>query len=721
MPSDDIILNVKQIAGYPPATSAVSSDALVIQRGGLGGPYLSLDAQDLVSTALSSGGPLAVGQPIPANPYPDQILTGWFCGDGLAFNAYLDSAATWRALSPGPSSFVNLFGPDAFRFDVGAPAAAGAPVALFTAASLTAAGELSVAAQVSVGRDPVAANELVTVNYLSAVLTGMARSFNGRHGDVMLTVDDIVCAGGAPIFSPYFQGEPRASTPPPTSNSSRLATTAYVQMALAAHGDVTGYAPIDSPNFTGVPTAPTAALGSSDGQIATTAFVANAVTESTTGVASFNSRTGAVVFTSSDLSAAGGALINSPIFTGTPAAPTRLPGDSSAAIATTAFVTAAIDALGGGGVASFNTRTGAVVLTSADVGAVGVSGFNGRLGAVNLIGNDVSAAGGALLVSPAFTGVPTAPTAVPATNTAQLATCAFVQAAVAAGAAGVQTFNGRAGTVTLTPGDVSGATGALLASPVFTGVPQAPTAAPGVNTTQLATTAYVTAAIAALATGVASFNARTGAVTLIANDISGAGGALLASPIFTGAPAAPTAAPGTSNTQLATTAFVNAALAAAPYLPLSGGTLTGPLTPAAAGIVGVTTATNAPAGAVGEILFTLISAAVNLPTSATTTLGTLVLTPGDWDISGELWFNTSAAAPTVLGGSVGGSAFPPSPAQNASRMQLQTTFAAGNQIFALAPCRTVSAAGFTVYLLASATFPSGSVTATGKIMARRAR
>lgn len=47
---------------------------------------------------------------------------------------------------------------------------------------------------------------------------------------------------------------------------------------------------------------------------------------------------------------------------------------------------------------------------------------------------------------------------------------------------------------------------------------------------------------------------RTGAVTLTSADVSG--GAALASPTFTGTPAAPTAAAGTSTTQLATTAFV---------------------------------------------------------------------------------------------------------------------------------------------------------------------
>jgi hypothetical protein len=43
----------------------------------------------------------------------------------------------------------------------------------------------------------------------------------------------------------------------------------------------------------------------------------------------------------------------------------------------------------------------------------------------------------------------------------------------------------------LTTADITNAGGALLAGPTFTGVPSAPTAAPGTNTTQIATTAFV--------------------------------------------------------------------------------------------------------------------------------------------------------------------------------------------------------------------------------------
>lgn len=58
---------------------------------------------------------------------------------------------------------------------------------------------------------------------------------------------------------------------------------------------------------------------------------------------------------------------------------------------------------------------------------------------------------------------------------------------------------------------------------------------------------------------VSSVNGQTGAVILTAADI---GAAPLASPALTGAPTAPTAPPGTTTTQIATTAFAGAGLAA---------------------------------------------------------------------------------------------------------------------------------------------------------------
>jgi hypothetical protein len=98
---------------------------------------------------------------------------------------------------------------------------------------------------------------------------------------------------------------------------------------------------------------------------------------------------------------------------------------------------------------------------------------------------------------------------------------------------------------------------APLASPALTGTPTAPTAAGGTNTTQIATTAFVTAGLAG--------KANTSHSHAIA-DTTGLQAALdakapLASPALTGTPTAPTAAASTNTTQIATTAFVQAVVA----------------------------------------------------------------------------------------------------------------------------------------------------------------
>jgi hypothetical protein len=77
------------------------------------------------------------------------------------------------------------------------------------------------------------------------------------------------------------------------------------------------------------------------------------------------------------------------------------------------------------------------------------------------------------------------------------------------------TFPNITGPVTATQAAINGA--APLASPTFTGTPAAPTASPGTNTTQLATTAFVTAADTAAISA-----ERTASATLTNKTISGA-------------------------------------------------------------------------------------------------------------------------------------------------------------------------------------------------------
>jgi Chaperone of endosialidase len=481
MPSDDIILNVRQIAGYPPSGPAQPGDSIVLQRGGLGGPYLSNDAATFVGTACAEAGPLMVGTgEAPADAVPAQIFTDNLVvapGATHNWNCYFSSLTDdFVAVASGPVAAFGYNGNAGFVWDAGPYVNAGAQVALTELMQLSTIGQL-VLTQGSLNvRDPIAGNEVATAQWVAA---NTVASFNGRTGPVTLGTWDILFAGGAPLWSPQFGGIPLAPTPEPAACGNQIATAQFVKTAIVDYvdnyfgaaefvssfngrtgpvvleaADVTAltlpYAPIDSPNFEGYATSITPPPGTSTGQIATTAFVMNAVADSVTGVATWNTRSGNVVMAATDITAAGGALLASPIFTGTPAGPTAVPGTATNQLATTMFVSQAVG-----------------------------TGF-------------------APLDSPAFTGVPTAPTAAVGTDTSQLATCQFVMAAVPALDAGVLSFNGRIGDVTLLANDISAAGGATLVSPAFTGNPTAPTRLPGDSSAALATTGFVTAAINAL-------------------------------------------------------------------------------------------------------------------------------------------------------------------------------------------------------------------------------
>ena len=158
--------------------------------------------------------------------------------------------------------------------------------------------------------------------------------------------------------------------------------------------------------------------------------------------------------------------------------------------------------------------------------------------------------------SPQFSGVPTAPTAPTATNSTWIATTAFVQANKNNP---VFTGNAIAPTADYNDNTQRIATTAFVQnekfSPQFSGVPTAPTAASGDASTQLATTAFVTnspqfaGAPRAPTAPFGTANTQLATTEFVS-----------VSPQLTGAPTAPTAALSTANTQLATTAFVVNAL-----------------------------------------------------------------------------------------------------------------------------------------------------------------
>jgi hypothetical protein len=127
---------------------------------------------------------------------------------------------------------------------------------------------------------------------------------------------------------------------------------------VAKESEVTGFATIASPTFTGTPAAPTAAAATNTTQIATTAFVR-------TEIANLADSAPAALDTLNELAAALGddpnfattmtnalaakAPLASPAFTGNPTVPTQSTSDDSTKAASTAFVHDVVDAISGGG------------------------------------------------------------------------------------------------------------------------------------------------------------------------------------------------------------------------------------------------------------------------------------------------------------------------------------------------------------------------------------
>jgi hypothetical protein len=123
---------------------------------------------------------------------------------------------------------------------------------------------------------------------------------------------------------------------------------------------------------------------------------------------------------------------------------------------------------------------------------------------------------------------------------------------------------------------------APLASPALTGAPTAPTVGSSADSsTKLATTAFVQAVVASSVSGVSSIITLTGAVTL--PQLVTAGVAPLASPILTGTPTTSTASTSDSTGQIASTAYVKnnlanylaTSVATSTYAPLASPALTG--------------------------------------------------------------------------------------------------------------------------------------------------
>ncbi|WP_291869639.1 DUF2793 domain-containing protein [Bradyrhizobium sp.] len=183
------------------------------------------------------------------------------------------------------------------------------------------------------------------------------------------------------------------------------------------------------------------------------------------------------------------------------------------------------------------TLTGDVTLSAAGVTAIGATKVTSAMLNADVFSTAHSWAGQQTFVAPAL-GTPASGVATNLTGTASGLTAGNVTTnanltgdVTSVGNATTLTnapviakvltgFASSTGTVTATDSILTAvqklygndALKAPIASPTFTGVPAAPTAAPSNNSTQIATTAYVDAQVAGGVAGVASLNGKTGAV-----------------------------------------------------------------------------------------------------------------------------------------------------------------------------------------------------------------
>jgi len=135
---------------------------------------------------------------------------------------------------------------------------------------------------------------------------------------------------------------------------------------------------------------------------------------------------------------------------------------------------------------------------------------------------------------------------------------------------------------------------------------------------------------------------------------------------------------------------------------------------------GTTKADDAEAGQLGEFIWSKVNApGVTLGSGTASIVTNINLTAGDWDVRGECWFDIGTSAATGLQAAV--SLFTSLGGDLARGNQSFTHPANSDQVLAMTPARLSLASTTAVNLLGWATFPGGTVTAYGRLEARRVR
>ena len=195
----------------------------------------------------------------------------------------------------------------------------------------------------------------------------------------------------APKESPTLTGTPKVPTAPAGTNTTQIASTAFVQAVVTALNNALALkAPLASPALTGTPTAPTAAQTVNNTQIATTAFVKSAI-------AALVASSPAALDTLNELAAA---LGNDPNFatTMTNALAGKQPLDSTLTSLSGKSVADLIQYLGLGTVATKNVGNGA--------GQIPDMGFFGKIFSNGSVTGGFTFPNGMIIQTAAITSIP---------------------------------------------------------------------------------------------------------------------------------------------------------------------------------------------------------------------------------------------------------------------------------------------------------------------------
>ncbi|MFJ5851900.1 phage tail protein [Enterobacter cancerogenus] len=129
--------------------------------------------------------------------------------------------------------------------------------------------------------------DTITLKIDPAVVLATRKYVDDKVLELKVYVDDLMAkhlaaadphSQYAPKESPTLTGTPKTPTAPAGTNTSQIASTAFVQAVVSLLNNALGLkAPLANPALTGTPTAPTAAQTANNTQIANTAFVKSAI------------------------------------------------------------------------------------------------------------------------------------------------------------------------------------------------------------------------------------------------------------------------------------------------------------------------------------------------------------------------------------------------------------------------------------------------------------